>query len=58
MWQLGSLESSGHRGLLVVECIPKVQALVESYCGRCIARNTEIEKLEGPRGLDDGRRRS
>ena len=35
----------------VEEYIPKVQALVESYGGRYIARNTEIEKLEGPEDL-------
>ena len=29
------------------EYTPKVQALVESHGGRYLARNTEIEKLEG-----------
>ncbi len=34
-------------GSWVEDYIPKVQAQVESYGGRYLARNTEIEKLEG-----------
>lgn len=33
------------------EYVPKVQAQVESHGGRYLARNTEIEKLEGPDAL-------
>ena len=35
-------------GSWVEDYIPKVQAQVEAHGGRYIARNTEIEKLEGP----------
>ncbi len=32
----------------IEDYIPKVQAMVEAHGGRYLARNTEIEKLEGP----------
>jgi uncharacterized protein (DUF1330 family) len=35
----------------VEDCIPKVQTQVESYGGRYLVRNTEVDQLEGSEAM-------